>query len=233
MRLLLILTLISSSAFAAKWYAPSGNLSEVQKTVNSASTGDTVVIPAGEFHWHGTLSIKKSIKLKGHGPGYTVITRSTPLKNNALISIRPPADVPVRITGIRFNAGAIGQDHGRLPSVSVTGPQGGNWGLTQIRIDHCYFDGGLGTVEWNFYAYGVVDHCTFLDCPYAVMSYADGDNAWARPIEFGTSNEDYIEDCTFIMDSNISYFDQLTDSDFGGRICMRYCKVDFSKFTAA
>jgi hypothetical protein len=35
------------------------------------------------------------------------------------------------------------------------------------------------------------------------------------------------------MDSNLDYFDTLTDADFGGRMCMRHCKVDFRKFTAA
>lgn len=35
------------------------------------------------------------------------------------------------------------------------------------------------------------------------------------------------------MDSNLDYFDTLTDANFGGRMCMRHCKVDFRKFTAA
>jgi hypothetical protein len=108
---------------------------------------------------------------------------------------------------MNFNAKNIGQNYHRLPCVSVWGPKGENWGLTQIRIDHCYFTGGVNAVEWILYASGVVDHCTFLDGPYAVISYADGDYAWSRPIAFGTSNEDYVEDCTFLMDSQISCFD--------------------------
>ena len=48
------------------------------------------------------------------------------------------------------------------------------------------------------------------DCPYAVISYADGDYDWSRPIAFGTASADYVENCTFTMDSNISYFDTLT-----------------------
>jgi hypothetical protein len=29
--------------------------------------------------------------------------------------------------------------------------------LTQIRVDHCSFKGGVSTVEWFNWAYGVVD----------------------------------------------------------------------------
>jgi hypothetical protein len=232
-KIFLFLALVSNSAFATTWNAPSGNLSDVQRTVNSASSGDTVIIPSGAFVWNGTLSINKSLILQGQGETSTFINRATPIsQTNELIAIKPLSNIPIRVTGINFNAKNIGQNYHRLPCVSVWGPKGGSWGLTQIRIDHCYFTGGVNAVEWILYAYGVVDHCTFLDCPYAVISYADGDYAWSRPIAFGTSNEDYVEDCTFIMDSQISYFDTLTDEDFGGRMCMRYCTIDFSKFTA-
>jgi hypothetical protein len=228
----LFLALVCNSAFASTWNAPTGNLSDVQNAVNSASHGDTVTIPAGTFVWNNTLKIHKSLIIKGQGMNSTFILRHMGHAKD-LIVIKPTSDVPVRITGINFDAENIGQNYNQLVSVSVRGPQGGSWGLTQIRIDHCHFTGGVDAVEWNYYAYGVVDHCTFLDCPYAVVSYADGDSAWSRPIEFGTSNEDYIENCTFVMDSNLDYFDTLTDADFGGRMCMRHCKVNFRKFTAA
>jgi hypothetical protein len=228
------LALLSNSALAATWNSPTGKLSDVQNTVNSAASGDTVLLPSGTFVWNGTLSITKSLILKGQGVTSTFINRATPLPGGSIIpavlEVNPASDVPIRVTGIAWNAESIGQNYDRLPAITVNGPDSG---CTQVRIDHCSFTGGVCAVDWEGWAYGVVDHCTFTDCPYAVQSYADNNTAWMRPIQFGTANEVYVEDCTFIMDGQITYFDTLTDEDFGGRMCMRYSTIDFSKFTAA
>jgi hypothetical protein len=224
---------LCSKAFANTTTAASGNLSDVQSAVNSANPGDTVVVPSGNYAWNGGLTITKPLVLQGAGINSTFITRSTPISYQAeLVTIQPSSDVPIRVTGINFNSSSIGQNYNRLPCIAVWGPQGGSSGCTQIQIDNCYFTGGVNAVEWNYYAYGVVWGCTFLDCPYAVVDYADGDYDWSRPIGFGISNEVYIEDCSFIMDSQISYFDTLTDEDRGGRLCVRHCTVDFSQFTS-
>jgi hypothetical protein len=47
--------------------APSCELAAVQSAVTSASAGDTVVIPAGQCTWTGTLSITKPLTLTGAG----------------------------------------------------------------------------------------------------------------------------------------------------------------------
>jgi hypothetical protein len=185
------------------------------------------VIPSGTFVWNGTLSITNSLILKGQGSTSTFIQRASGFTGQ-LIIIQPSSDVPVRVTGINFNEKSIGQN-GRLECVAVYGPQGGDWGLSQIRVDNCAFTGGMDDVEWNFYAAGVVDHCTFLNCPYAVVAYADNDYAFQRPTAFGQNDAVYVENCSFTMDSNIGSFDQITDTDFGGRMVFRYCTVDLTK----
>lgn len=223
--------LFCTKAFAKTIEALTGNLSDVQSAINLANPGDTVAIPSGNFSWNGTLSITQSLILQGNGSNSTFISRATPITyTDELVAIDPGSDVPVRVTGINFNSSSIGQQYDRLPCISVWGPQGGNWGLTQIRIDNCYFTGGVDAVEWNYYAYGVVDSSTFHDCAYAIVAYSDGDYDWSRPIVYGSSNADYVEDCSFIMDSGISYFDTLTDQNRGGRLVMRYCNFDFSQF---
>lgn len=225
------LLLLCARAFANTINAATGNLSDAQSAVNSANPGDTVAIPPGNFSWNGALSITKSLILVGAGSNSTFISRTTPITyTGELVAIQPPSDVPVRITGINFNSSSIGQQYNRLPCISVNGPQGGSWGLTQIRIDNCYFIGGVDAVEWNNYAYGVVDSSTFLDCSYGVVTYADGDYDWSRPIVYGSSNEDYVENCTFIMDANMPPFDTITDENRGGRLVMRYCTFDLSNF---
>src|ERR1700741_1013749 len=71
----LFLALLCNSALASTWNAPTGNLSDVQKTVNSAANGDTVTIPAGTFVWNNTLRIRKSLVIKGQGRNSTFILR--------------------------------------------------------------------------------------------------------------------------------------------------------------
>src|SRR5215469_2375809 len=154
-----LFALLCNSAFAATWNSPTGKLSDVQNTVNSAASGDTVIIPSGTFVWNGTLSITKSLILQGQGVTSTFINRATPISfQGELVAIGPSTDVPIRITGINFNNESIGQIYDTLAIISVSGPSGG---LTKIRIDNCDFTGGNNTVQFSGWAYGVVDHCTF------------------------------------------------------------------------
>jgi hypothetical protein len=209
--------------------ATSGNLSDVQSAVDSASPGDTVVIPSGTFTWAGPLLIDIQLTVEGNGSNSTFIARSPSFgpqytSPSGLVFLEPSSDVPIRVTGISFDTGSLGES--RLQCVQVYGSSV----LTQIRIDHCAFHGGGDAVEWDFQAYGVVDHCTFTDCPYAVVTYCDGDADWARtPLAFGSSNAVYVENCSFTMDRSLSYFDTLTDQYQGGRLVMRYCTFDFTQ----
>jgi MYXO-CTERM domain-containing protein len=59
--------LASGVANAKTVTASSCELSAVQNAVSSASGGDTVVIPAGQCTWTGTLSLTKPITLTGSG----------------------------------------------------------------------------------------------------------------------------------------------------------------------
>src|SRR5215469_2062864 len=124
-----LFALLCNSAFAATWNSPTGKLSDVQNTINSAASGDTVIIPSGTFAWSGTLSITKSLILKGQGVTSTFINRATPLPGGSIIPavlvLNPASDVPIRVTGIAWNAESIGQNYDRLPSITVNGPATG------------------------------------------------------------------------------------------------------------
>jgi uncharacterized membrane protein YgcG len=90
--------LVGGVASAKTVTTPSCELADVQTAVNSASAGDTVVIPAGACTWTGTLSITKSLTLTGSGTANngssefgagtvtTVITDNSGT-NNPLISV--------------------------------------------------------------------------------------------------------------------------------------------------
>jgi hypothetical protein len=212
-------------------YHSNGSAAHVQALQNAAHRGDTIAIPAGIFTWASGVTINKGITLQGVA-GATRITRAAGYRN-ALITITGlPSDLPVRITGIRFNS-PIGQN-GDLQSISVVGPYGGAWGLTQLRIDHCYFYGGMRTLLFRYRINGVIDHNTFHNTTYLFEHYGDDNYAWMRAgssPRFGTSDSVFFEDNYILCDSALTYFDVQGDLNTGGKYVWRYNTFDFTGFT--
>jgi len=52
---------------------------------------------------------------------------------------------------------------------------------------------------------GVIDHCKFIEnyrlpinsLGYGIAIYGDGDVSWNKPLELGTENAVFVEDCYF------------------------------------
>jgi len=229
--LTLILSGFSTPAALATIWPSDGTTASVQSIHdNQAANGDTITLPAGAFTWANGVTIRKGITLRGVA-GATQINRA-PAYSNALITITGlPTNLPVRVTGIRFDQ-ALGQDIDRQ-AISINGPYGGSWGLTRVRVDHCYFYGGFRTILIRYRVNGVADQNTFQNCAYITEYYGDDDFAWNRvgTPQFGTSDSFFFEDNSVIMDAAISYFDTLSDQNTGGRLVWRYNTFDTTAFT--
>jgi hypothetical protein len=211
-------------------YHSNGSAAHVQALQNAAHNGDTITIPAGTFTWASGVTINKGITLRGVA-GATRITRAAGYRN-ALITIAGlPSDLPVRVTGIRFSS-PVGQN-GDLQSIYVHGPYGGTWGLTQLRIDHCYFYGGMRTIFLRYRINGVFDHNTFHNCAYITEHFGDDNHAWNRAgtPQFGTSDAIFFEDNSIILDNALSYTDVQSDINTGGKIVWRYNTFDTTQYT--
>ena len=211
-------------------YYSDGSAANVQALHVMAQDGDTIALPSGTFAWPTGVTISKGITLQGVA-GATQINRVIGY-SNALITITGmPADLPVRVTGIRFNS-PVGQN-GDLQSVFVQGPYGGTLGLTHLRIDHCYFYGGMRTLFFRYRVNGVVDHNTFHDCAYITEYFGDDDYAWIRAgtPQFGTSDSIFFEDNSIVLDSTLSYFDVESDQNTGGKLVWRYNNFDLTAYT--
>jgi len=125
---IVILSSFSAPRCGAAIYNSDGSAANVQALANIATDGDTITLPSGTFAWTTGVTISKGITLQGVA-GATQITRAAGY-SNALITIAGmPADLPVRVTGIRFNS-PVGQN-GDLYSIYVMGPYGGALGLTR------------------------------------------------------------------------------------------------------
>src|SRR5262245_27286319 len=76
-------TALTSQSFGAILMATNTSSSAVQAAINAASTGDTVLVPAGSSTWSTTVTLAKGIRLIGAGAGKTIVTqrRSTKILN--------------------------------------------------------------------------------------------------------------------------------------------------------
>jgi hypothetical protein len=204
---------------AATITAASTSNTDVASAIASAADGDTIQLPAGDANWSSTLTVTKAITLKGAG------TNSTFIRMQGTILILSPAnDLPMRVSGIYFDLGPFVTSDRYAIEVSS------NVNISSLRIDHCYFKGGKRTVYLWTQAYGVIDHCTFLD---SNLDFAptmggrdDGNQSWSEPIQPGTINTMVVEDCQFIRDNAIT--DDPNEALYGqdgARCCFRYNTV--------
>jgi len=141
--------------------ARSCSQTDVQAAINSAVSGDIVIIPAGSctwtspYTWKASVSIPntKKITLRGMGTDSTIITQSP--SGVALNG----GQAGVRITGIKFVNGTINID-------------GDGW-----RIDHCVFYSSNAMVgvyaqgnRFGQHPKGVIDHNSFYNCSFSIRA---------------------------------------------------------------
>jgi hypothetical protein len=193
--------------------------SAVQTAINSASSGDTILVPAGNCTWTSGVDVPngKNLVLQGAGSSNTVITMS--LAGTA-VALNVTAS---RLTGFGFilPSGSASNDVGRITA------RGQGW-----RIDHNTFTNNVGGNRRCVYnsggtgiphPVGLIDHNTFTRCRVDLngdLSEAAGNNIWFQPTGLGTNNAVFIEDNTFAYDA--SHMGNMADSEFGGRYVVRF-----------
>ncbi len=224
------LALLSPASLpAATINAASCSATNVQAAINSASTGDTVVVPAGACAWSGTgavsISGSKNITLQGAGAGQTIITGGS-------VEIRNLSSpwTGSRITGFTFTLnsasffnieGAIGY---RIDHNTITKP---SWGLCIQLIGSLVGGQSLSPSE------GLIDHNTLTDC--RIVSYGEytdtgGNRRWSEPLNLGTSHANYIEDN--IASQTSSSINNFVDDNVGGRYVARFNTMQNTYFEA-
>jgi hypothetical protein len=171
---------------------------ELQTAINNCPDGGIVNVPAGSHTWSSMVTISgKTITLRGAGIGNTIISDATASSATVpLIKMTTNS----RITGFTF----LNPNNGGVAWVTGTYPNFPN----AFRIDNCYFNVTTGSkvvcVEVEPGAYGVVDHCTFYDASVRNVGQITssptgtvGQAQWAAPLNLGTAEAFYVEDCTF------------------------------------
>jgi hypothetical protein len=194
--------LCATSVHGATINAATCEQTAVSDAVNSASDGDTIVVPAGQCTWTTNLTItNKILTIQGAGIDQTTIVDglSKDLFPNIpqVLTYNTKAGGLSRITGFTFQGGTLADPYNKGMVAISAPPSAASW-----RFDHNRFVATMtyGLSVWGP-GYGVVDHNVFdlSDWLYGIYSFDDGygDASWASPSALGTGNAIYIEDNVF------------------------------------
>jgi hypothetical protein len=224
-----------AAAKAAIISADSVQGADVQKALNRAKAGDTVVIPNGSANWTQEVSwnVPANVTLKGAGTSatgggdQTVITDNY-ASGNALLNVTINSTGVFRMTGITVKSGSGSIKDGG--TVKVSGPG-------KMRIDHCHFIASSAAnykivAFWNA-VFGVMDHCILdLTGTNALYFYNGrhgagddvGNYEWTLPTAFGSSDFFFIEDN--IINGDVPggrvYSTRVLDSTSASRVVVRF-----------
>ncbi len=189
-------------------YAASCNYGDVSSAINSASSGDTVVVPAGNCTWSSTLAITKGITLKGAGIGNTTITGN----------VEYTMPTPTLYTFFRFTGFSL---NGIVQLYNQARYYAG-----RVRIDHNSLTSTGSVLRTWGNVYGVVDYNT-IKMGDSFYIFGDDNNAWTYiTFAYGTEATLFIEDNDITFTSTVNSLFQ--DSGVGTMFVLRYNNYTFN-----
>lgn len=214
--IVIVLTLLlslSSACNAATINAASCSDSDIQSAINSADSGDVVLVPAGNSSWSANVRIpdSKKITLKGSGIDSTIVrnTGETALKLN----IGHSGSIISGFTfyDIHLNAG-LGEPrihHNKF--YSATGRPGSGVEFTS------------GTFSEHNAPQGLVDNNQFYNCRVVVLAGRTlmANSQWTLPLNLGSKDHAvYVEDNKFYR--VYPRAGNAIDSNYGAGYVFRY-----------
>lgn len=197
----------------------------VETAYNTASSGDTVVIPSGSNAWTSTLNLSKaSITVSGTGSNTCIITNLTGGNPTFRVNASFVTISNLQITGIP------GADSG----------QGIATEANHIRVSHVLLRELADGTFFN--GYGLIDHCILINCSHMGrhFGYAPGGaqvRAEQYPIPFNSTNYVIWEDCgieiTPAMTSSAGSSIVLFSSQEAASYIVRHSNIKISKLNIA
>ncbi|MFH1787744.1 MAG: myxococcus cysteine-rich repeat containing protein [archaeon] len=203
---------------------------DVQAAVDAASASDTVKVPAGSCVWDSSVTINKSIILKGQTIGCpeacddgTIITGSG---SNGLIYVNVLGDKTIDISGFTLDGNLFAGSIIKIVNTHLTNP------LKNIIVHHNELkNSGSGAMSTSGLVFGLISNNKFSGNYFDFRLGGDNLNSWVLYPgidNIGTSNYLYIENC--ISTGNAHY---LISSGEGARWIYRHNTVIASNTTIA
>jgi len=186
---LLLCLCLTVSARAATINAASTSQAHVQAAIDSATAGDTVVIPAGSVTWSGVVSLNKAITLQGSGTWGTIISLDAagPSWGSGVISVSGGNGCVLQ------NLSFIDPT---TSSVTAIATSGNSWRITNVKYRKTG-DGGNPAYFIAPTGYGLIDHCDMASVmgQSEMIFIAGPSDSWTTADGIGTVNNVFIEDC--------------------------------------
>lgn len=238
MRKLLILLALALPAQAADINAASCSQADVQAAINTAVSGDRVLVPAcGITSWTITVSIPSTaITLQGNGIGSTNILCDL---TSSCLTLNLPGTGKTRITGFTLDGNGLTRT-GTNALINIVGH-----GFNSFRIDHNRFlnaKARLLTYQGDGQdVSGVIDNNTFENAGLATQGYtllcagvvgsgsgsAPENIAFDRALGLGTNDNIFLETNTFIWTG--TWVDGPGTAGGGCRYVFRYNTIQGSE----
>ena len=184
----------------------------VQAAVDQAADGDIVTVPAGACSWSAPVDVSKGLLIRGAGEDQTLVTAAA-----ADLFAVQGAGGAVRVSGFGFG--------GNAPWAYLHF----DGAYSNVRVDHCRFDGVLGSrgVILNYQGEAAIvalfDHLTITIADWKIFLAVYGMNgAWNEPDDFGTARFVYLEDLDFRGDGLAT---DVVDGECGARFVVRHSEL--------
>ena len=232
----------SANTTAAKTVnAASCSTSDVQRALNQAHDGDTVLIPAGICHWTtgiryalaGSLTIMGAgDQSLGGGDKTIIVDDVNTLGDPPLLLIQTAVGQTFRLTGMTIRGGSM--------SITSNGAVRIVGSSKAVRVDHNHFDHiSYQSLTLSNWEYGVVDHNLFdYHKTQVTVRHGNwngetdgwGDQSWADSSYFGSDKFVFIEDNVFNGNGTLMGGGAANDCDHGGRLVFRYNTLNNASF---
>jgi hypothetical protein len=221
-----LLFIAAFNASARSIVASSCSLPHVQAAVNSASYGDTVVVPEGTCTWSSAISLSNNITLQGAGTSNPATIIKVNNMSTTMVQIKGQA----RVTNIKF----LFEDTVNTHEAGIVRVSGKNWVIDNCHIEHGR--GGYGIWAQSESAAdspaGLIQSCTFIDSRVLVNGVGNSFGAqhqeWYESDNLGSADAVYVENCTHTR--NVT--GNVIDGNRGGRYVFRYNTIYNSEVQA-
>jgi hypothetical protein len=204
------------------WTSATAAASDVQACISAASSGDTILVPAGTVSFGGAVDIPSSKCLTINGQGLVIITSSPGF------TLEPSGSCESRITGFTFTGSSSNPPNTDLNVTS-------NTSSSAYRIDHNTFTNSSQSV---FLAVsgngpGLIDHNTFTGGPASEDIHnlgmgAGNEAGWQDNIVPGGPQMVFVEDNTF-NDVSTGVINSGIESYYGARTVLRHNIFNFTQ----
>jgi len=215
---LLLVLAGAGNAIAKTINAADCSRNSVASAISTASSGDTILIPAGSCtganRWTSPITIsKQNLTIEGAGSSLTTIQANNTSYSSSdapIFSTSGSSANGLRVTGIHFLYGT--------KTFNFTGT-GGTSITRDFRIDHCKFTGNyMALFTYSGAARGVVDNCEFIDS-YGAVIFGDNSASAKFPMTLGDENAVFFEDNTITDNGGTPHF---IASRLGSRYVIRH-----------